>query len=86
MTIPFAIAIYVVIWWTVLFAVLPIGVRTQGDDGHVVPGTPESAPTRTRLLRIAALTTVISAVLFAAGWASVHYGIFDLNAVLRRTS
>ena len=33
MSVPFAIAIYVVIWWTVLFAILPIGVRTQGEDG-----------------------------------------------------
>ena len=46
MSLSFAIAIYVVIWWTVLFAILPIGVRTQGEDGAVVPGTPESAPTR----------------------------------------
>ena len=49
MSVPFAIAIYVVIWWTVLFAILPIGVRTQGEDGLVVPGTPASAPTRPRL-------------------------------------
>ena len=33
MSLSFAIAIYVVIWWTVLFAILPIGVRTQGEDG-----------------------------------------------------
>jgi predicted secreted protein len=45
MSVSFAIAIYVVIWWTVLFAILPIGVRTQGEDGFVVPGTPASAPT-----------------------------------------
>ena len=33
MSVSFAIAIYFIIWWTVLFAVLPIGVRTQGEDG-----------------------------------------------------
>ena len=60
MSISFAIAIYFVIWWTVLFAVLPIGVRTQGEDGDVVPGTPESAPTRPRLLRVVLLTTLVS--------------------------
>lgn len=86
MSIALAIAIYIVIWWTVLFAVLPIGVRTQEEDGATVPGTPESAPTRTRLLRVVLLTTVISAALFAAAWAAVHYGFFDLNAVLRRAS
>ena len=52
MSLSFAIAIYLIIWWTVLFAVLPIGVRTQGEDGVVVPGTPESAPTAPRLLRV----------------------------------
>ena len=45
MSVTFAIAIYVLMWWVVLFAVLPLGVRTQGEDGSVVPGTPESAPT-----------------------------------------
>ena len=55
MSVSFAIAIYFVIWWTVLFAVLPIGVRTQGEDGAVVPGTPESAPTRPRLVRVVLL-------------------------------
>ncbi|HWB43814.1 MAG TPA: DUF1467 family protein [Hyphomicrobiaceae bacterium] len=83
MSIPFAIAIYIVIWWTVLFAVLPIGVRTQEEDGSTVPGTPESAPARTRLLRIALLTTAISLVLFAAGWAAVYFGYFDPDVILR---
>ena len=36
MSVSFAFAIYVVIWWTVLFAILPIGVRTQGEDGTIV--------------------------------------------------
>ena len=35
-----ALAIYIFIWWIVLFAVLPFGVRTQDEAGSVVPGTP----------------------------------------------
>ena len=65
MSVPFAIAIYVVIWWTVLFAILPIGVRTQGEDGAIVPGTPASAPTRPRLMRVVLLTTLVSCLVFA---------------------
>jgi predicted secreted protein len=61
MSVTFGIAIYLVLWWTVLFAVLPIGVRTQSEDGSVVPGTPESAPTAPRLIRVVVLTTLISA-------------------------
>jgi predicted secreted protein len=81
----FAIAIYVVIWWTVLFAVLPIGVRTQGEDGATVPGTPESAPTHPRLIRVVLLTTLVSTLVFGALWAAVQYGVLDLQTLLGRT-
>ena len=85
MSLSFAIAIYLIIWWTVLFAVLPIGVRTQGEDGVIVPGTPESAPTAPRLLRVVVLTTVISAIVFAVFWALVRYGVVDLGVILGRS-
>jgi predicted secreted protein len=84
MSLTFAVAVYLIIWWTVLFAVLPIGVRTQGEDGTIVPGTPESAPTAPRLLRVVLLTTVISGVVFATLWALINYGIVDMNALLGR--
>ncbi|MFN6985499.1 MAG: DUF1467 family protein, partial [Rhizobium oryzihabitans] len=32
-------AIYFIVWWTVLFVVLPIGLRTQAEDGDVALGT-----------------------------------------------
>ncbi len=85
MSVTLGIAIYVVMWWTVLFAVLPIGVRTQAEDGSVVPGTPESAPTAPRLLRIVFLTTLLSAVLFGAFWAAIRYGYLDLAALIGRS-
>jgi predicted secreted protein len=85
MSISLAIAIYIVLWWTVLFAVLPIGVRTQGEDGSVVPGTPASAPTAPRLVRVALLTTLISALIFGSFWAAVRYGLLDLEALIGRT-
>jgi predicted secreted protein len=79
MSLTLAAAIYVVIWWTVLFAVLPIGVRTQGEDGEIVPGTPASAPTRPRLGRIVWLTTLLSCGLFAAFWLAVRYHAVTLE-------
>jgi predicted secreted protein len=84
MSVTFAIAVYVVIWWTVLFAVLPIGVRTQGEDGSVVPGTPESAPTAPRLIRVVLLTTLISGLVFGGAWAAVRYGLIDLTQLIGR--
>lgn len=69
------IAVYFVIWWVVLFAVLPLRVRTQGEAGEVVPGTPSSAPARPELLLKAALTTVLAAIVFVALWAVMHSGL-----------
>ncbi len=85
MSITLGIAIYVVIWWTVLFAILPIGVRTQGEDGVVVPGTPASAPTKPRLLRVVGLTTAISTLVFLLPWALAHYGLADVQAWFGRS-
>jgi predicted secreted protein len=68
----------------VLFAVLPIGVRTQGEDGVVVPGTPESAPSAPRLVRVVLITTLVSGLLFGGTWAAVRYGLVDLAALLGR--
>jgi predicted secreted protein len=84
MSVTLGIAIYIVIWWTVLFAVLPIGVRTQGEDGAVVPGTPASAPSAPRLLRVVLLTTAISTLLFLLPWAVTRYGLVDLGALVGR--
>ena len=64
--IPMAIASYLTIWWIVLFAILPIGVRSQheNEEGRFL-GTDPGAPIAPRLLMKAALTTVVSAVVFA---------------------
>ena len=84
MSVSFAIAVYVVIWWTVLFAVLPIGVRSQAEDGAIVPGTPESAPTRPRFLRIVLITTLVSCAVFGGLWAAIRYNVISLETLIGR--
>ena len=44
MSLTTAAAIYFIIWWVVLFAVLPWGVRSQVESGDVVPGSDPGAP------------------------------------------
>ena len=78
----FGIVIYFVIWWIVLFAVLPFGMRTQQEAGRVVPGTPASAPVRPKFLQIILATTLISAAIFFAGFAAFANGLIDLRPVL----
>jgi predicted secreted protein len=64
-TITAAFVLFMVIWFLVLFVVLPIGVRTQAEDGRVVPGTPGSAPSEALLGRKFLWVTLIALVLWA---------------------
>jgi predicted secreted protein len=73
MAVATAIAIYFLIWWIMLFAVLPWGVRAQGEEG-AAPGTDPGAPTVPRLRAKLIWTTiaagvvwVICAVVYAKG-------------------
>ena len=75
------LAVYFVIWWITLFAVLPIGLRTQGDDNEVVPGTVESAPSRFRAGRVLLLNSAIAAVLYGAWYVSSTYLGFGFDAL-----
>lgn len=59
------VAIYFIIWWIGLFAVLPWGVRSQHEAGDIVPGSEPGAPATPRLLRIALVNTVFATIIFA---------------------
>ncbi len=55
--------VYLVIWWTVLFTVLPLGVRRIEKP---VGGQDAGAPERPHLLRKAVITSAVAAVLWIA--------------------
>jgi predicted secreted protein len=61
---PLAGAIFLTIWFTVLFAVLPFGVRSQAESGDMVAGTDPGAPVAPRLLAKAIWTSLVSLVIF----------------------
>jgi predicted secreted protein len=66
MTVSTGVAIFFLIWWVVLFAVLPWGIRSQQEDGVVTPGTDPGAPALPKLRRVLVWTTVVSIAVFAA--------------------
>jgi predicted secreted protein len=68
MSLPLSIATYFTIWWVVLFAVLPIGVRTEAEAGvtDAPIGADPGAPAAPRLGAKALWTTGIAAIVFAA--------------------
>ena len=69
------IAIYFIIWWVVLFAVLPWGVRSQEESGEVTPGTDPGAPAVHRIWMKLVYTTVTASVVFGVLYAIY---VFDL--------
>lgn len=74
-----AFAIFFIIWWVTLFAMLSVGLKTQGETGEVVPGSVESAPARPRFMLVTGLTTLVALLVFAAFyWFAVTRGLrFD---------
>ncbi len=72
----FIAAIYFVVWWLVLFAIMPFGMHTQDEEGEVVLGTTRSAPVRPNLMRKAIITTIVTTILVAAFvFAVAYFGI-----------
>ena len=83
MSVTTAIAIYFIIWWTVLFAVLPWGVRSQVETGTVVEGTDPGAPAIPQLWLKLAWTTLVSTVIFALCAVSYSYRLVTLDGLAR---
>ncbi len=65
-----AAILYVLIWWTVLFAVLPFGTQpvAEADDATGWRG----APARPMMGRKLLATTAVSAVLWTIGMVVIH--------------
>jgi predicted secreted protein len=79
MSVTTAIAIYFIIWWVVLFAVLPFGVRSQHESGTVAPGTDPGAPVVPQLARKLIWTTIVASVVFALCFLIYKYRLVALD-------
>jgi len=74
-----AIAIYLTIWWTTLFAILPLGVRSHAEEGIEVPGGGDPAsPVNPNLKRKFITTSWVSGIVFAILWTVLHFNLISL--------
>jgi predicted secreted protein len=78
-TISTAFAIFFVLWWIVLFVTLPFGVRSQQEDGEIIPGSDPGAPIASRMGRKLIWTTVISIVVYAIMMLAYNAGYLNVE-------
>ena len=71
------IVAYIIIWWVVIFAVLPFGVRPapKGDPGYAA-----GAPANPRLVLKAAVTTAVATLIWLGLYAAVRNNLIDFRA------
>ncbi len=67
------VATYILIWWLVVFMVLPWGVEAVSPE-DVARGHSSSAPRRPRMWLKAAVTTLVAAVLWLILYAVIQSG------------
>ena len=78
------IAIYLTVWWTVLFAVLPLGSQSFSEAGiKPPPGADPGAPVNPNILRKFITTTWVSVIVFALVMAVIHFGLIPLDILPR---
>ena len=73
------ISVYFVVWWTVLFAVLPLGIRSHSETGtRVADGGDPGAPVNPNLKRKAITTTWLAAIVTGLIWVVMQFGLLPI--------
>jgi predicted secreted protein len=75
------IALYFVIWWVTLFAVLPFGIVRARDAASAPSGSDPGAPATVRFARIAIVNSIVAAVVLAIFWVVYVENWFDLAVI-----
>jgi len=81
-----AIAIYFLIWWITLFAVLPWDVRNQEESGEVTPGTDPGAPATHRVWHKLGWTTVVATTVFGILYVAYTRGLIPYDFLMAISS
>jgi predicted secreted protein len=71
--------VYIVVWWTVLFAVLPLGVRRVDKPGR---GEDHGAPERPEILRKVIITTAVAAILWLGFFVLHQLDVFSFRRLV----
>jgi predicted secreted protein len=76
-----AIATYFILWWLLLFTVLPWGIHGQHENDDVTPGTEPGAPQKPLMLRKIIQTSVLAAVVWMIIYIIITFNLIDVDKI-----
>jgi predicted secreted protein len=72
-----SIVVFLIIWWVVLFGVLPLRISRNAPQ---VEGQDAGAPDHPHLWWKVRVTTIITVVIFGIIWTAVRFNLIDFIA------
>ncbi len=81
MAITSAIVLFAVIWFMLLLMALPMRMKSQGEDGKIVPGTPASAPVDPMIGKKMKWVTLITLILWVPLVAFIISGTLTIEDI-----
>jgi predicted secreted protein len=75
-------AVFFIIWWLVLFTVLPWGMRSAHEEGaEVEKGHDRAAPVRVNMKQKFLVTTLVTMVVYGFYYWLVNYSGFSIDDI-----
>ena len=74
--------VFVILWWLILFMVLPRDINSQKDKDFVVLGTDPGAPSNPNIIKKLIITTAITSILFAIIYFLNYFDILNVRRIL----
>lgn len=76
------IAVYITMWWVLLFVTLPIGATSQHEAGAVIEGTEPGAPVFANMKKKLLWTSLIAAGVWLLLALVIETGVISLERPL----
>ena len=79
-----SIIIYVMIWWVVIFSILPVGIKSNNKKfQETLEGSDPGAPNNPKIAKKFLITTIITSILFIMIYYLVNIGFLNLRNFLQ---
>ena len=74
--------VFVIIWWLILFTILPRDINSQKDKDFFVEGADPGAPKNPKIIKKLIITTAITSILFAIIYFLNYFDILNVRRIL----